>query len=302
MFLRSFVKLAIAFQSADRSPEAQRALDQRLIWSIGVISLEEVRRLLGEGADANARGNDGLTVLQSAAFRGFWEAVQPLIRAGANIHAKSSSGLNALHYAAVNGHTDVLQSLIDAGLGVDEKDSYLTMEDHYERTALHYAALEGHEEAVQLLIDNGASIDKKSANGRRALHYAAIGGSGKVVQTLIRSGADIYVKDSANETALHLASSPEASLALTSEAIIRNRARNLRIAITGSMIGSVLTVSMVALGMLFAASSLPFAFATIQCAWVIVTATAIGGAAGAIIANTYTISAEQAVEQAYALA
>ncbi|WP_433269156.1 ankyrin repeat domain-containing protein [Actinosynnema sp. CS-041913] len=82
--------------------------------------LHEVRGLLRNGVDLNARGSDGLTALMVAAGKGNAELVRVLIDAGADVFtADSAAGGTALHKAVQGGDLDTVKLLVEAGAFVD---------------------------------------------------------------------------------------------------------------------------------------------------------------------------------------
>ena len=71
---------------------------------------EEVRALLGRGADVNAADRDGWTPLMEAASKGHAAVVRLLLDAGADASARSKAGWTALR-AAARGNPVVLELL-----------------------------------------------------------------------------------------------------------------------------------------------------------------------------------------------
>lgn len=93
------------------------ARDMDLILSSKVGSLKEVIRLLNEGADINAKDNNGLTALIWASNNGYVEVVKVLLERGAEINVKDNCGWTALMLASVQDHTEVVKLLKAHGAG-----------------------------------------------------------------------------------------------------------------------------------------------------------------------------------------
>ena len=148
--------------------------------------LEQVRALIGTGADVNAAHGDGMTALHWAAERGSVEMVEVLIYAGANAKAVTRIGdYTPLHLAAKSGSADVLRALIAAGAVLDARTTTGGA------SPLHFAAASGSTEAVAALVDAGAEVDaRERAWGQTPLMFAAAKGHTKVVEALLSSGAN----------------------------------------------------------------------------------------------------------------
>lgn len=76
---------------------------------------ENLKKLIRNGADVNAKDSTGRTALMRAAELGQTENVEILIDAGADIHAKDNKEWTALMYAEWDDHTDIIKLLKDAG-------------------------------------------------------------------------------------------------------------------------------------------------------------------------------------------
>jgi len=152
---------------------------------------EIVKLLLEKGAkyDPFYKTNDGFTYLMAFARCGLTNYCQELLNKGADVNAKTNSGWTALMYAAKNGHTETVQLLLEKGADVNAKNF------NNERTALIWAAGKGHTKIVKLLLENGADVNAKDIDGRTALMYAANNGHTKIVQILIENGANVNAKD-----------------------------------------------------------------------------------------------------------
>jgi ankyrin repeat protein len=77
--------------------------------------LEEVERLLNEGADIDARSDNGMTPLILASWRGHTKVVELLLREGADVDATTNKGTTALRLATERGHKEIIRMLQEAG-------------------------------------------------------------------------------------------------------------------------------------------------------------------------------------------
>ena len=120
----------------------------------GLGRIEEVTRLLAEGADFQERGG----VMESS----------PLIE------------------ATFHGHEDVVVLLLEKGAGAGVFDR-----DKHGMTSLHMTAHTGHLAIVRLLLEHGADVSARSNIGLTPLHHAVCHGHRSVVQHLLDKGADV---------------------------------------------------------------------------------------------------------------
>jgi ankyrin repeat protein len=81
-------------------------------------------RLVGEGADVNARSESGETALMLAAARGRLEFMSLLIERGADANAATDAGNTALMFAAARGQVDAARLLLDRGARADHLNKY----------------------------------------------------------------------------------------------------------------------------------------------------------------------------------
>lgn len=77
--------------------------------------VSDLRRLLGAGADVNARDERGQTALMIAAHRGQPDVVRELLGAGAALNHAAKYGLTAVMGAVIDGHAEIVQLLVEAG-------------------------------------------------------------------------------------------------------------------------------------------------------------------------------------------
>jgi cytohesin len=174
-------------------------------------NIEHVKLLISEGADVNARDQQGWTPALAALYGRKLAVTDLLLEKGADTaapHLAAYTGdirgikrllekdtpvdITILHAAAAGGQTDVVEFLIAKGFEVTA-----TTED--DKTPLHYAALGNHQKVAEILMANGAPVD--SGKGT-PLSAAAWAGHKDMVEFLISKGADI---NKGPETPLHQA-------------------------------------------------------------------------------------------------
>lgn len=238
--------LALVSDLIERNPELVNAQDgdgrTPLHWVVRAIptNLDLLLLLIEKGADINARDNNGVVALHSAARRANKEAVTLLIANGAELDVKDNTGNTPLSYAAVfwpfgyevrKENQEVVKLLVEKGalppllgeeanrflhraalcgyqeltermiaLGVD-----LTKNDQCEGTLLHSAAAGGLSSIVNMLLKNGFDVNLKNRYGLGPLHLAVITGNLEIVALLIDNGADINMRCPAGKSPLNYA-------------------------------------------------------------------------------------------------
>jgi ankyrin repeat protein len=189
-----------------------------------------VKRLLDEGADANARGGQYGNALYAAAVGGYKSVVKLLLESDANINASGGSYGTALHAALTRGHEAVAKLLLEKGADPNAQCGYssvlkeasaggyttivkLLLETHaninapggsYDN-ALQAASAAGHETVVKLLLEKGADPNARCGYSS-ALEAASAGGHTSIVKLLLDAGANVNAQ-SENICALKAASS-----------------------------------------------------------------------------------------------
>jgi uncharacterized protein len=187
--------------------------------------LVEVARLLDEGADVNARGEYGKTVLMLAAGKGQLAATKLLLDRGADANARADGGGTALMDAAWRGHLEVAKLLLDRGADVNVREKWgmtalmlTACKDHKRRlevvrllkergakATLADASCLGDIEEVQRLIREGSDVNARGCWGMSPLMSAAEKGHLELVKLLVDKGADINTKTKKIGPALTLA-------------------------------------------------------------------------------------------------
>jgi uncharacterized protein len=100
--------------------------DEDLIKAAFSGQASEVKRLLDEGANANAKRENGMTALMGASLAGHQEVVELLLARGAEVDAKvyffgRGGGATAYDLAAQKEHREIMKMLIRAGAFHEEK-------------------------------------------------------------------------------------------------------------------------------------------------------------------------------------
>ncbi len=93
-------------------------MEDRLISAIRGKNTAEAKDLVANGADVNARDENGWTPLHHAASSGEMEIAAVLIAKGADVNAKDKYGLMPLHAAIVRGQKHVVAALVAKGASI----------------------------------------------------------------------------------------------------------------------------------------------------------------------------------------
>jgi ankyrin repeat protein len=191
---------------------------------------EVAELLIANGADVNAKDDDGWTPLDGAIYGDDakiaallrkhggksgaedsilvavqllnTEAVKQHLAAGVDVNVKGSSGGTPLHFATTKA---IAELLIANGADLNAKDKGGD-------TPLHDAAKEGQKEVAELLIAAGADVNAKNKYGTTPLHTAAVYGHKEVAELLIAKGADVNAKTNNGITPLDYAKGETADL------------------------------------------------------------------------------------------
>ncbi len=161
------------------------------------------RRLLGEHPDlANARNENGDSLLMTAAYMGRRDLFDLLIETGAGVSLFEASALGLVER--------VVERLSD-------EPALVNAYSHDGWTALHLASFFGHGDVANLLLARGADVNARSKSTRFAkentpLHAAAANRQVGVAEILIAHGADVNAKDGSGFTPLALAANSKNDL------------------------------------------------------------------------------------------
>jgi ankyrin repeat protein len=150
--------------------------------------LPEVRKLIKEHADVNARANDGSSALLWAAYHSDAEMTKALLAAGAAVDAANHYGVTPLLQASRNGDIELMRALLDAG-------AQATRWHAEGETPLMAAARTGRVDAVRLLLAHNSFVNAADPfQEETALMWASAEGHLEVVKALLAAGADPNLK------------------------------------------------------------------------------------------------------------
>jgi len=192
--------LAAPTFSAPSRDNALGPKDRGLIDAAGRGDTAVVRRLLAEGASADAADGDGVTALIAAAYDNHLEVAALLVAAGADVNRQDRTRQSAYLISTSEGYLELLRLTLAKGADVRSKDSY-------NGTGLIRAADRGHVEIIRELLKTPIEIDHVNRLGWTALLEAIILGDGgarhtESVRLLVAGGANVNLADGGGVTPL----------------------------------------------------------------------------------------------------
>jgi len=216
-----------------REPSEPKRKSRRIGFSDGCVFLaacaagdrEEVKVLLGRGADIDTANVDGLTALHQACIDDNLDMVEFLVANGADVNRGDNEGWTPLHATASCGFLSIAKFLLEHGANVaavnndgelaidisesDEMEDLLQKEIDVRQINCEDAR--NREEQCMLddardWYNSGNFGDRAHAKtGATALHVAAAKGYIKVINLLIQAGGEINQQDFDGWTPLHAA-------------------------------------------------------------------------------------------------
>lgn len=155
-------------------------------------SADQIATLVAAGADVQATGTDGMTMLQFAVRQERSDATAALLAAGADPNRTGYRGGTALESAVEQ--PDLVTVLLKAGADPDVPNAVTGM------TVLAQSCLAATPGSFDLLLQAGADVTIANNNGDSALHTCARTNQGAEVLRLLERGADPEARTSTGAT------------------------------------------------------------------------------------------------------
>ena len=149
-------------------------------------------KFLYDSSDSSGSDNP----LIEASKNGNLKEVKELIKNGDDVNAKDKDGDTALILASIYGHLEIIKLLVLNGADINATDIDT-------RTSLMLASVNARDlEIIKYLVENGSLVNSISYYGDTALMLASQYGHLEVVQYLVQNKADVHIKDNEEKTAL----------------------------------------------------------------------------------------------------
>jgi ankyrin repeat protein len=159
-----------------------------LLWASHWNDVATADVLIRAGADANASNDLRITPLSLACTNRSAALVELLLKAGANPNAPTATGETPIMTCAGSGSVDAVRMLIARGANVNAR------EPSERQTALMWAAAEHHPDVVRTLIESGADLQARTKKGFTALHFAAREGDLDSTRVLLAAGVTVNIR------------------------------------------------------------------------------------------------------------
>ena len=159
-----------------------------LLWAAHWNAIDIAGLLIRAGADPNVANDFRMTPLSQACTNGSAALVDLLLKAGANPNTPVATGVPPIMTCARTGSADAVRMLIAGDADVNAK------EPSQNQTALMWAAAEHHPEVVRTLVAAKADLLARTKNGFTALHFAAREGDIESARLLLAAAVNINLR------------------------------------------------------------------------------------------------------------
>ena len=181
-------------------------LEVNLLINSGIGNVDEVNRLIANGADVNRAPTNGITPLISAIRNGHADMVRLLLEHGADANMDGAFGSTPLN-EAIGGYFDADEAKIDMVRLLLEHGADANRTRPLSSPPLTMASAYGNTDIARLLLEHGVDVDlEASPDGATPLFAASVNGRVAVVRLLLEHGADADKAKSDGSTPLFAAS------------------------------------------------------------------------------------------------
>lgn len=142
----------------------------QLNYAVSSDDLQSIRTQIADGANVNARADDGTMPLHFAASKGNLAISKELVQAGAEINVADCGGKTPLMWAAKSGSIAVSRYLLQQGADINRRGGEANItcnHGHADDTPLSIASQYNHPDLVRFMLDRGAE-----KGWQRAFAYA----------------------------------------------------------------------------------------------------------------------------------
>lgn len=158
--------------------------DLAVAQAVAADDAEEVRRLVAAGADVDASGKGGMTLLQYAILNRRLEPVRVLLELGADAEKLGDGGESAVHIAAFASDLAYLDALLDAGADPNVRDRTGSV-------PLVRAILNSNQTQFDRLLEEpDLDVNLANTNDDAPIHTAGRTNAGRMILVLLNRGAD----------------------------------------------------------------------------------------------------------------
>ncbi|MGL9757805.1 MAG: ankyrin repeat domain-containing protein [Wolbachia sp.] len=144
----------------------QMELNEQLINAAKEGNIEQIRKLIEDGADVNAINEFRQTPLHKAIELGRRETAELLLEKGADVNAADRCGETPLHVAIRYNRKELVELLLNGGANINAVE-------RRRRTPLHVAVRCNCKELVELLLEKGANVNAVDNKGMTPLSIVA---------------------------------------------------------------------------------------------------------------------------------
>lgn len=199
LFLAFLLNVSADAETKEVQDMPEHELSSKLLDAVDNEDMEEIKRLLGEGASPDIRIHDGRFLLHALlGHPGLAQEKEKvssyLIKSGANIDIAFNNGITLLHLAAKMNLKESAKALIESGINKNKKS------DHGQ-SALFYAQSV---DMLKLLLENQVGkLGDLDANGNTLLHeYFESYPEDTALLPFLSKNIDINIQNGGGETAL----------------------------------------------------------------------------------------------------